>query len=318
MNEDVRAAFARQDRSCAALGSPFTAWLCGRLGERLTADTGIGARVLAWTGDPSSDGDSVPLRLCGALHAVALSGADADLVALYAAPVPSEAAWRTIERTLHDRPDELSAILDLPPQTNEVARSSALWPALATVATRTGLPLALFEVGASACLNLNCDRFAYDLNGRAHGSRSSGVRLAPEWRGTGFDLSDPVIISRAGCDLRPLRPDRPGRAQASDRLYVARPARAAGAPACRHRGCHAAPSNRRAGGRSRLAAPHSCEKPSRCVPHHLHDDRMAVSARGVPTGGRGGRGRRRCESPHGRPRRLRPHGGRRARAGRGG
>lgn len=159
--------------------------------------------LLEWTGDPSSDGDSVPLRLCGALHALALRGDDADLAALYASPETSDGAWATIERTLRDRPAELSAILDLPPQTNEVARSGALWPSLAVVAARTGLPLALFEVGASAGLNLNCNRFAYDLNGRECGLPSSAVRLAPAWRGAAFDLPDPIVASRVGCDLRP-------------------------------------------------------------------------------------------------------------------
>ena len=199
----MRAAFARQARSCAALGSPFTAWLCERLGRALTDGTEVGARVLAWRGDPSSDGDSVPLRLCGALHALALSGGDAGLAALYADPAPSDAAWVTIERAIRERSDVLKAVLDLPPQTNEVARSGALWPALALVAERTGLPLALMEVGASAGLNLNCDRFAYDLGGRACGDATSPVLLVPEWRGDAFALPDPSIASRAGCDLRP-------------------------------------------------------------------------------------------------------------------
>ena len=200
----IRAAFVRQARSCAALGSPFTAWLCERLGAELSARTAVGARVLRWPGDdPSSDGDSVPLRLCGALHALALSGDDPTLAAAYADPVPSGAAWSAIEGALRTHPDAILATLALPPQTNEVARSGALWPMLGTVAALAGRPLALLEVGASAGLNLLCDRFAYDLGGRASGDPGSAVRLAPEWRGPTPDAPDPVVASRAGCDLRP-------------------------------------------------------------------------------------------------------------------
>ena len=200
---DVRAAFASQARACAALGSPFTAWLCERLGRELTGETTVGARVLGWPGDPSTAADSVPLRLCGALHALALAGGDADLAALYERPRTDHAVWGTIARALGAHPEPLLAVLALPPQTNEVARSGALWPALGEVARRTNLPLLLLEVGASAGLNLLCDRFALDLGGKLRGDRTGEVRLAPEWRGAPYRGGEPVVAGRAGCDLRP-------------------------------------------------------------------------------------------------------------------
>jgi hypothetical protein len=48
-------------------------------------------------------------------------------------------------------------------QTNEVGRSAVLWPALAEIArTHAGRPLALFDFGCSAGLNLSVDAFRLD------------------------------------------------------------------------------------------------------------------------------------------------------------
>src|SRR4029077_9542595 len=51
-------------------------------------------------------------------------------------------------------------------QTNEVRRSVCLLPAFATISDASGgAPLALFEIGASAGLNLLFDRYGYSYNG---------------------------------------------------------------------------------------------------------------------------------------------------------
>ena len=54
---------------------------------------------------------------------------------------------------------------------------------LLVVTARTGLPLALYELGASAGLNLMLDRFSYQLGGLLTGVEGSPVRLAPSWKG---------------------------------------------------------------------------------------------------------------------------------------
>lgn len=52
-------------------------------------------------------------------------------------------------------------------QTNEVGRSAVLWPALSEIARRHGnRPLALFDFGCSAGLNLSVDRFHIDYHRR--------------------------------------------------------------------------------------------------------------------------------------------------------
>ncbi|MEM1382225.1 MAG: DUF2332 family protein [Pseudomonadota bacterium] len=202
----VREAFARQARGCRRLGSPFTATLMEGLGSRLDRSTATGQRILDWQARPDAEGDAVPLRLAGALHALVRSGQLPTLAPLYPpAPVPepailAEAALAAIV----DEDAQIAAWLDHAPQTNEVARSAALYAGLMVVAAETGLPLTLFELGASAGLNLILDRYAYRLGGRETGAPVSPLCLCPDWTGSAPPESDVRIGARHGCDLNPL------------------------------------------------------------------------------------------------------------------
>ncbi len=202
----VRASFRQQAEWCGQLGSPFMARLMAGLGEALDRSTRTGARVLDWQGRPDAEGDAVPIRLAGALHDLARRGGDAELVNVYPPhDLPktnalSGAAMAAIAR--HD--DRVLPWLDLHPQTNEVARSGVLYPGLMTVAAETGLPLELYEIGASAGLNLMMDHFAYDLRGEPFGRAGSGVSLSPEWTGPMPGRDTVRIVGRRGCDRRPV------------------------------------------------------------------------------------------------------------------
>ncbi len=120
-----------------------------------------------------------------ALHALVRSGGAPGLAALYPpAPLPDErlrcgVRWRRCSAS-----DRLVPWLDRAPQTNEVGRSAVLMAGLAAVAARFGQPIALYELGASAGLNLQLDRYAFDLGGRRAGDPGSTVRLAPGMGGT--------------------------------------------------------------------------------------------------------------------------------------
>jgi hypothetical protein len=90
-------------------------------------------------------------------------------------------------------------------QTNEVGRAAVLVGGFAEVAARTGLPLRVLEVGASAGLNLRWDHFAYDTGSAVSGDPGSPVRFRDVWEG------DPPVLpgwfdvaERAGCDQNPL------------------------------------------------------------------------------------------------------------------
>jgi hypothetical protein len=72
------------------------------------------------------------------------------------------------------------------------------------VAALTGLPLRLFELGCSAGLNLNLDRFGYDLGGLLAGDPQSAVQLRPVWTGAPPPVTDVRVVSRCGVDINPL------------------------------------------------------------------------------------------------------------------
>jgi hypothetical protein len=207
MQEDrVRQAFRDQAASCERLGSPFTARLLMTIEPLLDRTTQTGRTILEWTGPPDAQGDAVPLRIAGGLHALVRAGRLPNLAALYPShPMPSAAELRdALAAVLRDHDASLRPWLDLAPQTNEVARAAVLYPGLMAVARLTGLPLAVYEVGASAGLNLMLDGYAYLLGGRAVGDTTSAVRLSPKWEGPDPAGTPPVIVTRRGCDMAPI------------------------------------------------------------------------------------------------------------------
>jgi hypothetical protein len=200
----VRASFAEQAAWCARLGSPFTARLCEALAAGLDLAGAVGARALAWPGDPSPSADALALRLCGGLHALVRSGAAPGLASLYPpAPLPDADLLREALAPLLER-DALLPWLERAPQTNEVGRSAVLMAGLRVVASRFGQPIELYELGASAGLNLQLDKYGYDLGGLAGGDPESPVRLTPRWAGPPPPVAEPRIAGRRGVDLHPL------------------------------------------------------------------------------------------------------------------
>jgi hypothetical protein len=99
----------------------------------------------------------------------------------------------------------LSAWLDNPPQTNETGRSAVLLPGFLMIARKTGLPLALTEIGSSAGLNLFFDHFRYRYGDAEWGDPAYPAILSPQMRGAAPDLTGALkIASRAGSDIAPL------------------------------------------------------------------------------------------------------------------
>jgi hypothetical protein len=199
----VRAAFAEQAVWCEKLGSPFTARLCTVLGTLLDRTSATGRRALDWRGDPSSSADALALRLCGGLHALVRSGAAPALAALYPPhPLPDAADLAAALPPVLAR-DDLAHWLDLPPQTNEVGRSAPLYAGLLVAAQALPGPFHLLELGASAGLNLNLDRYGYDLGGLCAGDAASPLQLRPAWRGAPPPDAAVRIATRRGVDLSP-------------------------------------------------------------------------------------------------------------------
>lgn len=212
MGSLTRRHFARQAEACARMHSPFTGRLLHLCGERMQPDTAFTTRILDWPDDRMRE-DALALRAAGALHACVLGGRSEALAACYppnTAPDDDDALWQVIRQTMMADDEFLSGFLDHPPQTNETGRAAVLLLGFHRAAQDTGKPLSMLELGASAGLNQNWDRFAYDLGGTPWGDADSAVRLAPEWRGRAPEPLDPITVkARRGCDLNPLRLDDP-------------------------------------------------------------------------------------------------------------
>ncbi|MEQ1551049.1 DUF2332 family protein [Sphingorhabdus sp.] len=200
MSEAIRNAFRQQAAGCRAMHSPLTADVLDTLAIILDHNSRTGARIVDWPGDPMAD--ALKLRIAGGLHALARSGQDAELTALYITGASDFDA--VLKRVLVEWDDWLYPWLDSPPQTNEVGRSAALMAGLMVAAKRLAMPIELLELGSSAGLNLNLDRFYYNLGGLKAGPSDAAVRIMPDWKGDAPDGKWPQINARNGVDQNPL------------------------------------------------------------------------------------------------------------------
>ncbi len=210
---DLVEAFRTQSRACGELGSPFMAALLDRAAGELDRTRSIGGVLASWSGDP--DRDAVPLRLAAALHALALSGTDPDLAAVYPpsdTAGDAEAVWRAALATIEAHRPDVEAFLGSPPQTNEVGRSAVLLGGFLEIARETDQkPMRVLEIGASAGLNLLWDHYRYELGGQVQwGDADSAVVVAADWAGPLPPLDARVVVAdRAGSDMEPVDPEDP-------------------------------------------------------------------------------------------------------------
>ena len=198
----------KQSRSCASLGSPLYAFLLERAARDAVAGGSVWRALEGRDRDPR--GSALALRFMGAVHRLVLEGRAPELAAHY----PSagghkgiEGAWPAFVSTIVEHGPELRRLLDRPVQTNEVGRAAGLVGGFLTVANRTGLPMRVLEIGASAGLLLHWDRYRYEARGATWGPEDSPVRLCSfnSERPLPFDV-DARVVERAGCDRSPLDP----------------------------------------------------------------------------------------------------------------
>ena len=201
--------FHRQADGSADLGSPFSALVCRLLADRVEPDSQFSRRIGEWPGNPRYD--ALAIRAVGGLHALARSEHSPALTAAYPPnPTNSDTLWSAIQKAIAEHDSFLTAYLDGPPQTNEVARSNVILGGCLIIARMTGLPLQLFEIGSSAGLNLAFDRYHYDLGVGHWGATDAAVRITSHWEGNPPSLDTRlVVVDRAGCDVRPLDPSAP-------------------------------------------------------------------------------------------------------------
>jgi hypothetical protein len=191
-----------QADACDELGSP----MYGELLRLVADDNELGGQTVpVLRGHEDDPGPSaLALRLLGSVHRLVLSGEVPELAVFY----PSMGGewdpvfgWDAFQQVLESHREEIRLGLEQPPQTNEVGRSAALMGGLLRLPRR--LPVRLFEIGASAGLNLRADQFAFDGAGRA----DSPVRLTGAWQGEPLTpWPDLTVVERAGSDIAPVDP----------------------------------------------------------------------------------------------------------------
>ncbi|NJN15318.1 MAG: DUF2332 domain-containing protein [Oscillochloris sp.] len=159
-------------------------------------------------------GQPPPNMLFAAVHDLLLRAPEQRLAAYYptvgGSRAPDTALLALFRVFCLDRAAEILPLLRTRlTQTNEVLRSTYLLPGLATVQQLAGgRPLALIELGPSAGLNLNLDRYGYRYsNGMRCGDPEAPVQLVTELRGPvvpPIPAAPPDIIWRIGVDLNPV------------------------------------------------------------------------------------------------------------------
>ena len=126
---------------------------------------------------------------------------------------PMEPAFSVFREFCLDHRAEILELIQLRrTQTNVVRRCTCLLPAFSMVQAESERPLALIDIGASAGLNLNVDRYHYrytrgGLQETSWGSEQARVSLEAELRGSGSlpPLADDLAIQfRGGIDLNPI------------------------------------------------------------------------------------------------------------------
>ncbi|GJO53007.1 hypothetical protein DAVIS_01635 [Mycobacterium marinum] len=194
-----------QGRFCARSGSP----MYGELFELVAADVeagGVFAPILAGHEDDPSR-YATPLRLLGGLHRMVLDGRAPTLRRWYPSTDGTwnaKSAWPEIELVAANHTEALRGALDQPPQTNEVGRSAALIGGLLHIRHEFNLPVRLFEIGASAGLNLRADRYHYRYAGMTWGPIDSPVTIEDAWRGELPPALALQIVERHGYDIAPI------------------------------------------------------------------------------------------------------------------
>ena len=163
-------------------------------------------------------GQPAPNLLLAAVHYLLRADADDPLSRHYHSltpnPAPPAAAWPHFRRFCLAHRDAIAELLrSRAVNTNEIGRAACLMPAFARVAQRIGrTQLHFIEVGASAGLLLNWDRYRYDYgNGVSAGDTDSPVRIQCRLRigHPDFRLGEARFGRRIGLDLHPIRPNNP-------------------------------------------------------------------------------------------------------------
>jgi hypothetical protein len=168
-------------------------------------------------GVPLPSGQAPALRVLAALHRLVLADRAPELAPYYPSVGGERSpagAWDAADQTLRANAEEAKLALRRGVQTNEPGRSAVLFGVLLQVAERYHKPVRLFEIGASAGLNLLAPRYAYRVTEGTLGDVASPLVFEDPWISS--PVQDPVgtaaglaVTDRRGCDVAPIDPTSP-------------------------------------------------------------------------------------------------------------
>ncbi|MBU9722753.1 MULTISPECIES: DUF2332 domain-containing protein [Bacillaceae] len=156
-------------------------------------------------------GQPISNLLFGAVHFLLLKGIDHQLKEYYPSltEVPrqfdGEIFTHFKEFCTEFREEIITLLKTRLVQTNEVRRCAYLFPIFSFIHNKAKKPLSLIEIGTSAGLQLNWDKYSYSYGTDEHyGNKNSTVHITSQIIG-GTDLSFyptiPPVASRVGIDL---------------------------------------------------------------------------------------------------------------------
>ena len=188
------------------LGSRFNRLLLDAIREDYLTG-GIAHELLdAAVGRPVHD--ALPLRLLSGLHRLALTGREPTLVAQYPScgGTPTDSLANEVVDAMNANRDYLAGALTQNVQTNEVGRSRALVAGLSWLRRRYGFEqVQLFELGASAGLNLCVSKFWYKNATGSTGPIDSPLRFDDGWGSPVAPISPAAeVVDIHGCDVAPI------------------------------------------------------------------------------------------------------------------
>ena len=203
-------AFRDQSETCTRMGSPLMGRVLNILAENWDHNSALGRKMTTYQGDIGPAGHSLPLRLCGGLHALVLLDRDGPLRAAYPPNSASDARLQdAVLKALKTHENFLIEWTQSPPQTNEVRRSASLIAMAHVALSHFDRPIALSELGASGGLNLMWDHFALATGHGRTGPTGAVLTLEPDWTGAAPPPANPQVVDRSGVDLNPLNPKDP-------------------------------------------------------------------------------------------------------------
>jgi hypothetical protein len=174
--------------------------------ERISAAVADDPQLLDWVRSAPTDAH-LPPALLAAVHYLVLESPDLPLADVYAGRSDADPAPLFLQMCRDRSEDVMRLLRTRHIQTNDCGRSALIGPGLTWLAARVAAPVALVDVGASAGLNLLCDRYRIDYGpAGATGPVDSPVHIACRVAGGQPPIAGalPPLVSRIGIDRSPI------------------------------------------------------------------------------------------------------------------